>query len=239
MSDGNEFSVTGNLTIASRVGEQRGTAMEIIDVIQSTNTCRYYRPDNISDSILAEVISAARWGPSGGNRQPVSLVIVREPHLKQQLQDLYLPIWEEYFKLIRQGIARVGSNSQVIDDADHFARHIATVPVLVVVCARLSDVHPTDDQLGRLSIVGGAAVYPTVQNMMLAARNAGLGTALTTLLCRTEPQVKKLLGIPDEVSTAAMVTLGWPVKPFPNKLKRKSLSEIAFVERYGTPFPVT
>ena len=210
--------------------------MEFSDVIRSTNTCRYYKPDAIDDAVLAEVLSAARWGPSGGNRQPVSLIAVNEPAMKQKLRDLYLPIWEAYLERLQQGSARVGGSSKIVDDADHFARHMADIPVLIIVCARLADVHPTDIDLDRLSIVGGASVYPTVQNVLLAARNAGLGTALTTLLCGAEPQVKALLEIPDEVSTAAMVTLGWPVKPFPKKLNRRTLSEMAFTDRYGNPF---
>lgn len=57
---------------------------------------------------------------------------------------------------------------------------------------------------------GGASVYPSVQNLLLAARSEGLGTALTTLLCALEPQVKELLGIPDGIATAA--TLPWVIR---------------------------
>lgn len=210
--------------------------MEFSEVVRSTNTCRYYKPDAVDDAVLADVMAAARWGPSGGNRQPVSLIAVRQAAIKQQLQDLYLPIWEAYLERLRQGGARIGGSSKILDDADHFSRHIAVTPVLIVVCARLGDVFPTDADLDRMSIVGGASVYPAVQNLLLAARNAGLGTALTTLLCSVEPQVKELLEIPEDVSTAAMVTLGWPVKPFPKKLNRRTLSEMAFTDRYGKPF---
>ncbi len=104
---------------------------------------------------------------------------------------------------------------------------------MLVVCARLADVHPTDTELGRLSIVGGASVYPAIENILLAAREAGLGTALTTLLCAVEAEVKVLLRVPDDISTAAMVTIGWPAKPFPRKLTRRPLSEFAFTDRYG------
>jgi nitroreductase len=76
-----------------------------------------------------------------------------------------------------------------------------------------------------------------VQNVLLAARAEGLGTALTTLLCAKEPEVKEMLGIPAEVSTAAMVTIGWPARPFPEKLTRRPLSEIAFVDTWGQILP--
>jgi nitroreductase len=111
------------------------------------------------------------------------------------------------------------------------------VPVLIVACAKLGDVHPTDAALGRLSIVGGASVYPAVQNLLLAARAEGLGTALTTLLCAVEPQVKELLAIPADVATAATIALGWPARPFPQRLNRRPLAESAFLDRYGEPLP--
>ena len=210
--------------------------MEFTAIVRTTHTCRYFKPDPVPAEVLAKVLDAARWGPSGGNRQPVSLILVRETAMKQKLQDLYLPIWDAYVVGIDQGKVRVGGRSQLIADADYFARHLAEIPILVVVCARLADVHPTDVDLERLSIVGGASVYPQIQNMMLAARNIGLGTALTTLLCAVEPQVKPLLGIPDDVSTAAMVPMGWPVKPFPTKLNRRPLEEMVFTESYGNAF---
>ena len=84
-------------------------------------------------------------------------------------------------------------------------------------------------------MVGGASIYPSLQNVLLAARAEGLGTALTTLLCAVEPQVKELLDIPADVLTAALVPLGYPVEPFPKKLARRPLSEICFGDAWGEP----
>ena len=82
-------------------------------------------------------------------------------------------------------------------------------------------------------MVAGASIYPSVQNLLLAARTEGLGTALTTLLCAVEPKVKELLSIPDGVATAALIALGYPEKGFPKKLARKPVEEIAFGDTYG------
>lgn len=211
--------------------------MELAEIMRTNGTCRHYKTDPIADEVMARVLDAARWGPTGGNRQPVSFVVVRDRAKKEALRDLYLPIWGPYYAAAKEGAVRIGASSALLQNADHFAQHMADIPVMLVVCARLTDVHPTDNKLGRLSIVGGASVYPAVQNVLLAARAEGLGTALTTLLCEQEPAVKALLGIPAEVSTAAMVTIGWPVKPFPRKLTRRPLSEMAFAEQYGNPLP--
>ena len=96
-------------------------------------------------------------------------------------------------------------------------------------------IYPTDHQLGRISVVGGCSIYPGVQNLLLKARAEGLGTALTTLLCAYEPQVKALLEIPEGVITAAHIALGWPARPLPTKLSRRPLNEIAFLDTYGRP----
>ena len=211
--------------------------MDLLDVMHSAGTCRYYKPDAVPEDVLLRVLDAARWAPSGGNRQPVSLIAIRERATKERLQALYLPFWDAYVAGIDAGQVRVGSrDSRILEAADHFARHLADIPVLVCVCARLADVHPTDTELGRLSIVGGASVYPAVQNVLLAARDAGLGSALTTLLCGVEPEIKRLLEIPDDVSTAAMLALGYPARDFPRRLNRRPLGEMAFSEKFGRPF---
>ena len=110
-------------------------------------------------------------------------------------------------------------------DADNLADKFEHHPAVIVVCADLADTIPTDNNLGRLSIVGGASVYPMVPNFCLALRNQGVATTLTTILCAYEPQVKELLGIPANLSTAAFVVAGYPAKPFPTKLLRQPVEE--------------
>jgi nitroreductase len=211
--------------------------MQLLDAIRTTGTCRFFTPDAVPDAVLARVLDATRFAPTGGNRQPVRFVAVRDAELRKQLAALYLPHWERYFAMVTRGQVRVAALPKIIANADHFARRLAEVPVLVVACAKLGDVHPTDAALGRLSIVGGASVYPAVQNLLLAARAEGLGSALTTLLCAEEPRVKELLAIPSDVSTAAVIALGWPARPFPQRLNRRPLAEMAFLDRYGAALP--
>src|SRR5512135_1671537 len=175
--------------------------MTLQEVIETTGTCRYYRSDPVPTDVLARVLDAARYAPSGGNRQPVRLIAVRDREKKQKLKELYLPIWTAYIARVKEAAPEHPARTRLITNADHFAHHLDEVPVLLVVCAALGEVLPTDQGLGRLSIVGGASVYPAVQNVLLKARDEGLGTALTTLLCLVEPQVKQLLHIPDDIST--------------------------------------
>jgi nitroreductase len=202
-------------------------------VIETTGACRHYRPDPVPDAVLARVLEAARWAPTGGNRQGVRFLAVRDAVKKKVLRDLYVPLWEQY--VARAGARPGAPLPKLIADADHMARHLDEVPVLLVVCAHLGDLLATDRHLDRVSVVAGGSIYPAVQNVLLAARAEGLGTALTTLLCAVEPQVKELLGIPPDALTAALIPLGYPVKPFPKKLARRPLSEICFGDAWGEP----
>lgn len=211
--------------------------MDFYEVIKTAGTARYYKEDPIPDDVLTRVLDAARWAPQGGNRQPNRYVVVRDPAKKQALRELYFPLWRNYLEAAGVGEIAIRGNAipKLLKDADIFADNFHKVPVIVVVCAHMEDIHPTDLELERDPIVYGASVYPAVQNMLLAARAEGLGGSLTTLLCAEEPKVKALLNIPDGYATAAHVALGYLSVPFPSKLTRLPLTEVVFSEEFGNP----
>jgi nitroreductase len=223
--------------------------MELTEAMRTTNACRFYRPDPVPDAVFYRAIEAARFAPQGGNRQPVRFVIVRDAEKKRQLGEWYLALWREVYDAAAAGVTSLRSGSgadkaiwvgfsnpaQTMEDTDGFARRFGEHPAIVVVCADLAAVHPTDTDLGRLSIVGGASVYPMVQNFCLALRDQGVATTLTTLLVQREPEVKELLAIPEHLSTACHVVAGYPARGFPQRLRRLPVDELAFVDTYGEP----
>jgi nitroreductase len=104
-----------------------------------------------------------------------------------------------------------------------------------VIGVRLDDLAVTDAGLPRQSIVGGASIYPFVQNLLLGLRAEGLGAAMTTLLVPAEAEVKRLLEIPDEIAIAAHVGVGYRADDWPARLARRSVEDFAFRERFGDP----
>lgn len=215
--------------------------MELQEVIRIAGTCRFFLADEVSDEILTRLLDAARFAPQGGNRQPVRWIVVREPATKRRLKEWYLEPWKAYMRATETGAVRVEGERarRMVENADHMAEHLDEVPVLLVVCAVLGDLTTPDAQLDRVGIVGGGSVYPAVQNLLLTARELGLGAALTTLLVGSEPKVKDLLGIPDGVATAGVIALGWPARPLARRLTRRPVAETAFAERWGTPLQAT
>jgi nitroreductase len=215
--------------------------------MRSQPACRFYKPDPVPTDVFYRAVEAARFGPQGGNRQPVRFLIVTDPAKKAQLAEWYMIPWSQYYEAASAGGEAITAESgdqkatkavmskASIVAANDFALNLANHPAIVVACADLAETHPTDTDLGRLSIVGGASVYPMVQNFCLALRDEGVATTLTTLLCLFEPQVKELLGIPEQYSTAAHIVAGYPAKPFPTKLTRLPVEDIAFLDSFDQP----
>lgn len=211
--------------------------MELIEAMKSVGTCRRFTSDLVPDAVLFDAIDAARFGPQGGNRQPVRFIVVRDAETKRQLGDLYAQQWERYTgarRPIEHAATREHGGTHM-RDIDAFAFGFGSHPAIVVVCAHLESLLATDAQLGRLSIVGGASVYPIVENFMLALRDQGVASALTTLLCAVEPQVRQLLAIPSSYATACHIAVGYPARPFPRRLNRRPVEELAFLERFDGP----
>jgi nitroreductase len=81
----------------------------------------------------------------------------------------------------------------------------------------------------------GAAIYPAVQNIILACRAFGLGTVLTTLHAIFEDECKAALGIPSEVTTWAILPVGYPTSKF-GPVKRLPTNQVAFRDSWGNPW---
>jgi nitroreductase len=218
--------------------------------IMPQHACRYFRPDPVGDDVLYRAVEMARFAPNGGNRNAVRFVIVRDRIKKRRLGELYLPLWREVTAAVALGASMTSATgheksiqlgfsnpAQALVDSDHFAEHFGQHPLIIVVCVNISETHPTDTDLGRLSIVGGASVYPMAQNLCLALRSLGVATSFTTLLVAAEPEVKELLEIPAEYSTACHIAAGHPANPFPTRLRRAAVADIAFVDRFGDSLP--
>ena len=215
--------------------------MDALEAMRTIGACRHYKPDDVPDEIVYRAAEAARFEPQGGNRQPVRLVVVRERATKERLREIYLVPWRPYCEAALAGAQELGaslaSRRRAVLAANEFAENLADHPLLIVVCARLDALHITDLELDRPSVVGGASIYPFVQNLCIALRVQGVASTVTTLACEAEPEVKELLGIPDEYLTACMLAAGYPARGFPRKLSRLPVEETVFLERFGDSIP--
>jgi len=211
--------------------------MDLYDAMSTLRAVRRLRPDPIPDEVLERVLQAACWSPTGGNQQPWRVLAISDPNLKQGLSDLYGPEWRSYVSVFLERIAGSPDEDKwkkIGSAGDYLADHLHEAPVILLFCADPRRMAITDSHLDRVSMVGGGSVYPAVQNAMLACRNEDLGCVLTTLHCKREPEVKALLGIPDEWATVAMIPIGYPVGKGHGPISRKGPEVMAYRDRWGS-----
>jgi len=220
--------------------------IELYQALRTTRAVRKLRSDPIPDAVLHRVLEAATWAPSGGNRQPWRIVAVRAAETKQAFQRLYQGSWRGYSAPLRAAAAKLPqpapeSNRTLRNLAagDYLADHLHEAPVILVFCFDPQQLAVTDARLGRLSVVGGASIYPAVQNTLLACRAEGLGCVLTTMLCQFEAELRPWIELPEGWGTAAFVPIGYPVGSAHGRdgapVSRQPVEQMVFGERFGEP----
>lgn len=224
--------------------------MELLDVLRGTGSVRDFTDAPVDDESIWRILDSARFAPNGGNRQAWHVTVVRDRATRDALRDLYVEPWSDYFAQVQQGItpwsplADLDAERAIIDAARASgegsdvvrARVDATfgAPVHLVVHADQRRLVATDRDLGHYTMVAGASIYPFVWNLLLAAREEGLGGVITTMHSRVEPQVNELLGAPEGMSLACVVFLGHPVHQ-PTRLRREPVETFATLDRVDGP----
>jgi nitroreductase len=216
------------------------TDISLYEAMRTTRAVRRLRPDPIPDDVLRRVLQAATFGPSGGNRQAWRVIVVRDAGLKQELARRHRALWTPYSERSRNAAAALSDTARAgtqraLNAGDYLAEHLHEVPAILVVCFDPRGLMITDARLARPSVVGGASIYPSVQNLLLACRAEGLGCVLTTMLCAEEPALTKLLEIPEPWATAAFVPIGYPVGRGHGPLSRRPVEKMVYADRFAQP----
>ncbi|MBO0887760.1 nitroreductase family protein [Candidatus Bathyarchaeota archaeon] len=198
--------------------------MSILQGINTLRSVRRFKPDPVPDDVIRKILEAATRAASGSNSQPWEFVVVRDRKVKARLTEPMLRTW---LARLGTGPKMIGRMKEVYDDATEMLRNTENVPAIVFCCFDTNRVSKSEE-------VRYASILPSVQNLMLAAHALGLGTCLTvhgSTSTRGEPEVKKILGIPNNIKIACLVYLGYPaVKLGPPR--RKSVDQYSHYDRW-------
>lgn len=142
---------------------------DLYGTMSTLRAVRRLRPDPIPTEVIDRIVQAACWAPTGGNTQPWRVDVVKGTTRKLALQEMYSEEWHAFAteKTIRLTAASREEQERFARSrsaGDYLAANIHHAPALLVFCADLSIMSITDIDLERTSIVGGASVYPAVQN---------------------------------------------------------------------------
>jgi nitroreductase len=211
----------------------------LFKVMSTNRAIRHLAADPVPDETIRALVQAAVWAPTGSNQQGQSFVVVTD---RDQIVRL-AALWRRVIEDFRAGTTAAGmtrddpSSKRIRDAVDYQRDHFEETPVVIVACYDLGAgkraardprsiwrlvraVGPR--RFRRMVMASGtwmarseaASMLPGVQNLLLAARALGLGACLTTWHLFAEDELKRILGIPRNVDTFAVIPVGWPLRPF-------------------------
>ena len=164
----------------------------------------------VEREVIERCLEIAAQAPSGSNRQNWRFMVVTDKEKKRRIAELYRQAWYGYNATRRVATgpdvtAEERQMKRVISSARYLADNMQDVPVLVIPCieGRPEDAAPAS----QASAYG--SILPATWSLMMALRARGLGAAWTTLHLQHEREIAELLGIPDNITQAALLPVAY------------------------------
>ena len=206
------------------------------DLVGNMRAMRRLKPDPVPEALLRKVLDAGVKAPSGQNKQPWSFLVIQDAAGREWFAERYRAAIESRFGAVRIP-ERESSLTRELKALRYQIDHMHEVPVLLVVCG-LRDWPfrvPPEERMG-LAPPNYGAIYPCVQNILLACRAVGLGAALTTMHQVFEDEMQARFSIPDEYGIVVTLPIGFPMGRF-GPVRRKPAEDVTYFDAWGATRP--
>ena len=170
--------------------------------------------------MIERIIQAGCWAPSGSNSQPWGFLVVTDHGIRERLATAIRKMFSSRFGGDMPNPDEIDdpTTRRMMRGAFNLFDNFAAAPVWIIPClVRPESPAPT-------GLLAGSSIYPSIQNIMLAARAEGLGTVLTTPQDGIMDELRAELDIPDNALPVAMIPMGHPNANF-GPVTRKPLDE--------------
>jgi nitroreductase len=208
--------------------ERIGEDVSLLEGMRTTRAIRRLKPDSVPRALIRKVCEAGTFAPSGGNRQPWFFIAVTEPARRAWVAARYRRVFHAYIQPAVEA-ARDPDYSEVkrrnLRAAIYLAEHLHEVPVHLFVAGWIRRGQPQ-----------AQALFPAIQNVLLACRAVGLGASLTTVHTAFATEVDEWLGLPSNCPTCALLPIGWPRGQY-GRPQRRSVDTCLFYERWMSDKP--
>lgn len=204
------------------------------DLVGNVRAMRKLKPDPVPRELLQKVLDAGVKAASGMNTQPWSFLVIREADGKQWFADRYKAAMETRFHInadVDPGSASEGARQ--LRAIQYQMNHMQEFPLLLVICG-LRDWPfkvPESERVG-LAPPNYGAIYPCVQNILLACRAVGLGAALTTMHQVFEDELMDRFNIPEEWGLVVTMPIGYPMGKF-GPVSRRPAEQVTYYDNWG------
>jgi nitroreductase len=210
--------------------------MPLLEAMMTQRAVRRVLPDPVDDAVVLKCIELALRAPTGANGQNWEFIVVKDRRVKEKLARRYRLAWKVYYgAVLRRITARDESMAKTARAVQWQVDHFTEIPVLVVACLRLRvrEGRVPFALMPHASLSGyWGSIYPSVQNLLLAARAMGLGASLITLPLWSQTSARRILDLPLSVTPCCIVPLGWPRGRY-GPTTRKPVEEVTHLDAYG------
>lgn len=206
--------------------ETIGEDMPLLEGLRTARAIRRLRPDPVPPELIRKVCEAGTFAPSGGNRQPWHFIAVTEAERRAWVATRYRKAFHAYIAEALEAAKAPDfpdATRRNIHAALHLADHLHEAPVHLFVAG-----------YSRRGQEQAQALFPAVQNILLACRAVGLGASLTTVHRAFGEEIDAWLGLPEKQPSCALIPIGWPLGKF-GRPPRRSVDECLSFERYAGP----
>jgi nitroreductase len=189
-----------------------GEEVPLLEGIRTTRAIRRFAPDPVPRELIRKVCEAGTFAPSGGNRQPWVFIAVTEPERRAWIAERYRTAFAAYIAPAVEAArdpAYPAAKRRNMESAIWLAGHFHEVPVHLVVAGWTRRGHPQHQ-----------ALFPAIQNVLLACRAVGLGACLTMMQMAFHREFDEWLGLSPEQPSAALIPVGWPLVPYKRPARR-------------------
>ena len=210
---------------------EHGLGMPLEEAMLTQRAVRRLLPDPVDDAIVLRCIELALKAPTGSNGQNWEFVLVKDREVKERLATRNSQIWAVYGGVGKFAARNDEGAQRILRAVQWQADNFADIPTLVVACLRGNRLPLVPLPPVAVSSYYGS-IYPSVQNLLLAARAMGLGGALITMPLWSTASARAILGLPFTVQPCCIVALGWPRGRY-GPTTRKPVGEVVHLDRYG------
>jgi nitroreductase len=234
-----------------------GADAPLWQVMATMRAMRRLSPDPVPREVIERLVRAATWAPSGSDGQHYAFVAVTDRAVMAELAEAWRDVCDTYMMLAGTVVPGMHDDrhARMADAVRYQAEHFQETPAVIAACYRrttpgassLLDVRRSAALARRLGArrlanlaagaraAGGMAeassIYPSVQNLLLAARAEGLAATLTVWHLFDERRFRRLLGVPKEYGIYALVPIGYPLGRF-GPVRRRPVDEVLHWDRW-------
>ncbi len=205
--------------------------------MRQRRSIRRFKPDPVSDADVKKILEAARWAMSGANGQPWEFIIIRDECLREKIAQLHEEASRRAYVIESTRLKEL-RHPGYLEPPKGEPPGFKDAPIFIVVCADARTLQASGISFHFYAGGEGGPLgtyYKNIANatfaIHLAAAALGLGSQWVSVNNSWEPQLKRLLDIPDIIFVHTIVPIGYPAYRPPAPYRRK-LKEIIHYNKY-------